>query len=170
MHGLIFTSLEQFLRERGLSGAGSYRDDRVYDDGELRMIVRTAADQVGESEDEFVRAFGVFLGRTAFPELSPRFYEEHTGLIPALLDVEVEIHERVRNIVPGAAPPHLRVAPLGDYGVVIAYTSTRGLCRLLTGLIQGTAEVFGEAVAIDEPQCMRRGDPSCSFVVTLEKS
>jgi predicted hydrocarbon binding protein len=172
MHGLIFTSLEGFLTERGVldsvPGEGGYRDDRVYDDGELLLILRTAAERAGESEDEFVRGFGVYLGRTAFPELSPRFYEEHGGLLAALLDVEAEIHERVRNIVPGAAPPHLRVSRLGEHGVVVAYTSARRLCRLLEGLIAGTAEVFGEPVSIEQPQCMHRGDPSCSFVVELD--
>jgi predicted hydrocarbon binding protein len=172
VHGLIFVSLEGFLRERGLldtlPGVGTYRDDRVYDDGELLLVLRTAAGRAGESPADFVRAFGAYLGSKAFPELSPRFYEDHDSLISALLDVEVEIHERVRNIVPGAAPPHLRVTRLGDQGVVVAYTSSRRLCDLLTGLIQGTAEVFGEPVSIDEPQCMHRGDPSCSLVVQLE--
>lgn len=171
MHGLIFVSLEEFLRERELFGSlpesGGYRDDRVYDDGELLMILRTGAERAGDTEDGFVRDFGIFLGRSAFPRLAPRFYEEHPGLIPALLDVEAEIHERVRTIMPGAAPPHLRVSRLGDHGAVIAYTSSRRLCRLLEGLILGTAEVFEQAVSIDEPQCMMRGDPSCSFVVEL---
>lgn len=171
MHGLIFVSLQEFLRERELVGSppsgGGYRDDRVYDNGELLMILRTAAERAGETEDAFVRDFGIYLGRSAFPLLAPRFYEEHPGLIPALLDVEAEIHERVRTIMPGAAPPHLRVSRLGDHGAVIAYTSSRRLCSLLEGLIRGTAEVFEQPVSIDEPQCMLRGDPSCSFVVEL---
>lgn len=172
MHGLIFVSLEGFLKERALLEAlpngGGYSDDRVYDDGELVTILRTAAGRVGQTDDEFVREFGAYLGRTAFPELAPRFYEEHDSLVAALVDVEAEIHERLRNLVPGAAPPHLRVSRLGDRGVVIAYTSRRRLCRLLEGLIIGTADVFDESVSIDEPQCMQRGDPSCSFVVELQ--
>jgi len=58
------------------------------------------------------------------------------------------------------------VQPLGEVGVLVSYTSERGLCRLLEGLVLGTAEHYGEHVVVEEIQCMRQGDPGCVFTVT----
>jgi heme-NO-binding protein len=114
-----------------------------------------------------LRDFGRYLGREAFPQLAPAFYEQHSSLTEALLAVEKEIHERVRKILPNAAPPRLHVSPLGDHGAVIAYTSERRLCPLLEGLVEGTAERYETQVRMEHPQCMLRGEPVCSIVVEL---
>jgi hypothetical protein len=65
-----------------------------------------------------------------------------------------------------AAPPRLQVLPLGTGGVSITYTSDRGLCELLEGLIVGTAAHYRERFEIDQPICVHRGDGACAFFVT----
>ena len=54
---------------------------------------------------------------------------------------------------------------LKDEGVLVSYTSERQLCRLLDGLVLGTAEHYGETLVVDEIQCMHRGEPGCVFTV-----
>ena len=79
--------------------------------------------------------------------------------------METRIHELVRATIPNAGPPQLVVGELGDDGVSIVYTSPRRLCVLLRGLTEGTARHYGERAAIEEMNCMRRGDAACTFGV-----
>ena len=72
-----------------------------------------------------------------FAALYPAYYEENADAFTFLLGIEGKIHELVRR-----------------------------LCRLLEGLILGTAEHCGETVVVEEIQCMHDGDPGCVFTVT----
>lgn len=71
----------------------------------------------------------------------------------------------MRATIRGAYPPKLHVQPLNELGVLVSYTSERGLCALLEGLLRGTAAHYGEQVVVEEIQCMHRGDPGCVFSV-----
>jgi hypothetical protein len=114
-----------------------------------------------------LRRFGIFAGISTFRLLYPDYYAEHDDTFSFLLDIEQRIHEVVRGTVPLAAPPHLDIRPLGAGGVSIAYTSGRQLCELLEGLVIGVSRFYGDAVQIDEPLCMHRGDTAgCTFFVT----
>jgi hypothetical protein len=169
LHGIVFASLADYLRARGLADELSteYDRDRVYPDEELNALLERIAARTQGTLGDALHDFGRFLGFESFPRLAPAFYGQHTSLLDALLAVEEEIHERVRALVPNAAPPRLHVAPLGDHGAVIAYTSERQLCALLEGLVEGTAQRYETAVRMEHPQCMLRGEPACSIVVEL---
>jgi predicted hydrocarbon binding protein len=169
MHGIVFTSLADYLRTRGFpeESSGEYEPDRAYPDAEFAAVLERVSARTQGTLDDTLRDFGRFLGHESFPQLAPAFYDKHASLLEALLAVEEEIHERVREVVPNAAPPRLRVAPLGDHGAVIAYTSDRRLCALLEGLVEGTAQRYATAVRMEHPQCMLRGEPACSIVVEL---
>jgi hypothetical protein len=169
MHGIVFASLADYLRARELGDelSAEYERDRAYPDEELHELVDRVSTRTQHTTEETLRDFGRFLGYESFPQLAPAFYEQHASLIDALLAVEEEIHERLRAVVANAAPPRLRVAPLGDHGAVIAYTSERRLCALLEGLVEGTARRYETEVRMDHPQCMLRGEPACSIVVEL---
>lgn len=167
MHGLVFASFEQFAAQHGQGVAREYADDRAYPDEALTQEVEALARSRGLAPEAVEREFGHYLGRHAFPQLAPEFFDAHANLLAALLHVDEEIHERVRAVVDGAVPPRLRVSALGDHGAVIAYTSERRLCALLEGLVHGTAEYYGEHVTVEHPQCMLRGEPACSLVVEI---
>jgi len=92
----------------------------------------------------------------------------HLHELPGVrLDTERQIHEVVRGTIPLAAPPHLDIRGLSGGGVSITYTSPRGLCELLEGLVLGIARSYGDAIRIDQRLCMHRGDVAgCTFFVT----
>ncbi len=168
MHGLVLNSFGDFCERRGVKrrdDVGPYSDEQAYPDEVFADLVRSAAAEAGVSESALLHEFGVELGTEFFPSFAPAFYERHSSLKAALLSVEDEIHERVRSALPGSGPPHLSVRPLGDDGVVIAYTSDRRLCALLEGLVEGTARRFDTPVEITHPQCMLHGETSCSVIV-----
>jgi Haem-NO-binding len=174
MHGIVFQSLVGFLREElgvvratAIIGGREHAPDETFPDSELSYLVDRAAGATGVEVDELYRAFGRYTGLIPFKEMFPDYYASHSGARSFLLGVEEEIHRVVRSTVAGAYPPHLRVVPLGALGVVITYTSERQLCPLLAGLVEGTAEHYGEQVTIEESQCMRRGDAACVFHVEL---
>ena len=174
MHGLIFASLRDYSIERLGTQAVEVWADRVfgttesYDDewfiAQLERLVVTT----GDSQDEILRSFGSFAAQTTFARLYPAYYEKNNDTFAFLLGIEHHIHELVRATVEGAHPPRLHVQPLGDVGVLVSYTSERRLCRLLEGLVLGTAERYGDAVVVEEIQCMHRDDPGCVFTVLRE--
>lgn len=175
MHGLVFAALRDYTVERlGEEPAAELWRDRVfevtdaYDDEWFAAQLDRLAGAAGETRDRVDIGFGAYAGETTFASLYPDYYAENGEIVGFLLGVEERIHEVVRSTVPGARPPRLHVHALGDNGVLISYTSERGLCRLLEGLVRGTAAKLGDAVAVEEVQCMRRGDPGCVFTVLRE--
>jgi hypothetical protein len=172
MHGLVFAALRDYTIERlGQADAAELWVDRVfettesYDDEWFGAQLDRLARATGETRAQVDAGFGAFAGRNTFAALYPGYYEESGDVLSFLLGIEDKIHEVVRSTIPGARPPRLQVHPLGETGVLISYTSERHLCRLLEGLVLGSAERLGEAVDVEEVQCMERGDPGCVFTV-----
>jgi hypothetical protein len=143
-----------------------YSPDEAYGDEDFEALVLRAADETSASREDLLRSFGRFTGRVVFHELRPEFYEASGSARQFLLDVEMRIHRTVGKTIRGAAPPRLHVVPFGTGGVSITYTSDRGLCELLEGLVEGTASHYGERFDIEHPICMHRGDEACAFFLT----
>ena len=172
MHGLIFASLRDYTAVRlGEAHAAELWADRIfetskaYEDQWFEAQLERLVAATGDSMDEIQRGFGSFAAQSTFTGLYPAYYEQSADTFAFLLGIEEKIHELVRTTIPGSHPPRLHVTPLDEAGVLIAYTSERGLCRLLEGLVLGTAEQYGETVVVEEVQCMRHGDPGCVFTV-----
>jgi hypothetical protein len=172
MHGLVFTSFLEFLATRAETPAAgtseevsTYRASESYPDDEFRDLVQRACRTTGLSSSDLLREFGVFAANVSFANLYPAYYAQSSDTRSFLLAVEEHIHELVRATIPGARPPRLNVRPLGERGVCITYTSERGLCDLLEGLVVGTARYYGEAFDIEQIMCMHDGGLACTFLV-----
>jgi Haem-NO-binding len=172
VHGLIFAGLREFSGRRlgehaaaELWAGRTYETTAAYSDDEFRERVSALGEAIGIGEDELLRDFGAFAGETTFVGLFPDSFHESSGTLEFLLGVEHRIHDLVRATIPGAAPPNLHVRPLGDDGVLVSYTSDRRLCRLLEGLVRGTAAHYREDVEVEELQCMLDGDAGCVWSV-----
>lgn len=175
MHGVIFASLRDYLTSEHSADLAQevFGDQPIfllsesYEDALLVQLIVKAAGAAGRDVDEVVHDFGVFTATKTFTRLYPAFFAIAPSAREFLLTVETRIHELVRATIPNAEPPQLRIEELGADGVSIVYSSPRRLCVLLRGLVQGTARHYGEVAAIEEPTCMLRGDPSCTFEITL---
>ncbi len=172
MHGLVFTSFLEFLASRPdaqavgpTEGASAFRASESYPDEHFRDLCGRASRATGVPPSQLLREFGVYAATVSFANLYPVYYAESADTRGFLLAVEEHIHELVRATVPGARPPRLNVRPLGDRGLCITYTSDRGLCDLLEGLVAGTARYYGEEFAIEEIMCMHDGGLACTFLV-----
>lgn len=173
MHGLIFTGFRAFVESEYPRIAGEvWANERhlateAYSDEEFEAILTRTIELSGDPRATVLRRFGIFAGVSTFRLLFPAYYASHDGTFTFLLDIEQQIHEVVRRTVTAAVPPHLDVRPLSGGGVSITYTSSRGLCELLEGLVVGVARFYGDAILIDQPLCMHRGDTAgCTFFVT----
>ncbi len=172
MHGLIFAGLRDYSAVRlGEERAAELWRDRIfepaaaYDDAWFAAQIDRLAAATGGSHADIQRGFGSFAAQQTFVALFPAYYEESEDTLAFLLGIEEKIHEVVRSTVRGASPPKLHVRALTEIGVLVSYTSERGLCMLLEGLVLGTAAHYGDEVAVEELQCMHRGDPGCVFSV-----
>lgn len=175
MHGIVFTSFRHYVasrfgRERAAklwSGKPPYLMTAAYPDDEFGRLFEEVREDTGVDARRLMRDFGVFAASRTFAMLYPAYFDEAATTRAFLLGVEERIHVLVRATIPDAAPPHLRVEPLGEDGVRIRYDSTRGLCTLLEGLVEGTAGHYGETAAIAQTECMHDGAPACVFDVRL---
>jgi hypothetical protein len=169
MHGLIFAGFSAFIHTRYPDVAAgvwdsepSYDSAQAYSDDDFTRILTRTIERTGNASRTILLEFGRFAARNTFHELYPAYYDGSASTQQFLLGVETRIHELVRASVRGTAPPRLQVSPLGQ-GVSISYTSERGLCDLLEGLVLGTAAHYEETYGIDQVLCMHRGDPACVF-------
>jgi predicted hydrocarbon binding protein len=169
MHGLIFAGFSNFIHARYPDHAAaiwesepSYSSSDVYSDDDFTRILTRAIECTGDGSREILIEFGRFAAQNTFYELYPAYYNKSGSTQEFLLGIETRIHELGRATVHGTAPPRLQVSPLGQ-GVSISYTSERGLCALLEGLVLGAAGHYEEPYATDQVLCMHRGDPACVF-------
>ena len=175
VHGVIFASFVDYFAARHgpelasevLSGQPVFLLSETYEDERLHALVTRASELTGTPVPELVHEVGVFTAQQTFARLYPAFFAVAGGTRAFLLSVETLIHELVRATIPNASPPQLHAQPLGDDGVTITYTSRRRRCALLAGLVEGTANLYGEEVQIEQTACMLRDDPACTFEIRV---
>jgi predicted hydrocarbon binding protein len=175
VHGVIFTSLRDYASsvhgadaaKQLFEGEPIFLLSEAYPDERFERLLERAMRLTGMGSEELIYDFGVFTAQITFTRLYPAFFAIAGSPREFLLSVEERIHELVRATIPHASPPQLHVAPHGEEGVAIEYTSPRRLCVLLRGLTEGTARHYGQTATIEETTCMLHGDPACRFEVQL---
>ena len=173
MHGVIFASFGDYVAARFgpdvarriMGEEQIYLMSEAYEDTRLFELIERVAREADLPQHDVVHEFGVFAATSTFARLYPAFFAVAGGARPFMLTVEERIHELVRATIPNAQPPQLKVVPLGEDGVEIAYSSPRQLCVLLRGLVEGTARHYGETATVGESACMRDGASACLFDV-----
>lgn len=175
MKGIVFNLLEEIvIREYGedtwddlldeteLSGA--YTSLGSYDDQELLALVGAASEKIGLPAGDVVRWYG----RSAFPLLAGRFpqlVEPHGNVRSLVLALNEIIHPEVRKLYPGATPPQFDFDATSKDYLLMDYASERRLCAFAEGLLLGAGDWFKEPVAIDQRECMLRGDDRCRLEI-----
>ena len=177
VQGLIFFFLQKFadvaatgstswkgVRASTATSAARYLPSGVYPDADAVAILTTIAETTGRPLPTILEEFGEFLAphlvKVAGPVVDPAWRTldliEHTEAI---------IHTMIRTTTPGAAPPVLETARQSPDELHLVYSSARRLCPLAVGLMRGIAAHYRETIRIEQPSCLLRGDPFCSFVI-----
>jgi len=178
MHGMIFGELKKFVDstlggdswETLLDKAGFAKrvfiPVKEYPDKEVVQLVVTASRITGIKVPELLKSFGMFM----VPDLLLLFRRQiqpDWNLMDLYSQIEDTIHNVVRLKNPGAKPPQLRVERKSPVEVNIYYSSSRKMCSLGIGLIQGISDAFSDPVTINETTCMHQGDACCTISVKL---
>lgn len=177
MKGVVFNLFEEvvvgehgedawddILAAAGLEGA--YTSLGSYSDRELAQVIAAASDTLNKPPDDVVRWFG----RSALPLLATRYpelFSPHASTRPFLLTLNDIIHPEVRKLYPGAVVPVFDYDASSDNELLMGYASPRQLCAFGEGLIEGAAAHYRERVAIEQPQCTKRGDEKCVLRISF---
>jgi hypothetical protein len=174
MKGIIFNLLQEVVAKEhgeatwdalieGSGVSGAYSSLGNYPDEELGRIVGTASKALQIPPQDIIRWFG----RNAIPLLAvhyPQFFSPHTRTSDFLLTLNTIIHPEVRKLYPNADVPEFDFESPSDDVLHLGYRSHRKLCALAEGFVEGAAAHFGENVALEQTQCMNRGDERCLIV------
>lgn len=173
MMGVVFNLLEaavcrsygeavwfQLLDKAGLDGA--YTSIGNYPDSDAFRIVTAAAETLRISPGEVLRWFGrESMGMVA--ERYSLFFTEHSSARTFLPTINRIHHAEVRKLYPGALLPEFTFEAAPDDMLRMVYHSSRSLCDLAHGFIEGTALVFQEQISVEHPHCKLRGEDRCQF-------
>lgn len=173
MKGIIFTLLNELVEEKfGLSTwdgllrdcevDGIYTVAETYPDTELLSLVTRLSETSGIGSPDLIRTFGTYL-LPGFAAHYPVFFPPGMTARGLLLSVDSIIHKEVKKFYPEALLPRFDYEEPAPNQLVMIYRSTRKLCPLVEGLIDGTAEYFGETITRVQTQCVCRGDEQCRF-------
>ncbi|MEM9468051.1 MAG: heme NO-binding domain-containing protein [Actinomycetota bacterium] len=156
MKGVIFKVFEDFVVTN--FGEDVYED--VYDATELITtepfvgpgnypaedliaLVQTAAEQLGVSVEDAVRACGKFAFAALAGSVRP-LMEQFDDAASFLLGLESVVHTEVRKLDQDASPARFTVERVNEHELTMHYESPLGLFPLVHGLLDGAGEWFGE--------------------------
>ncbi len=172
MHGIIHLELHNFVKSQYGEAALDQLPERAqpstrvvtplssYPDADIVAMVTAASELTGKSPTALLEAFGEFLVPT-YVALYGSLLKPTWRTLDVIEHTEQTIHRVVRRRQPGALPPRLRTVRAGPKLVILTYDSPRRLCAVARGISRGLAARFGEALTINDIECMHRGDPAC---------
>ena len=144
----------------------NHRLDGLYPDEQIVALVLAASRLTGQPLAQVLEDFGIFIAPALLRVYAP-LIDPAWRTLDVIEHTEDTIHTVVRARMEGAAPPALLARRVSPAEVQIDYRSTRGLCSLAEGIARGMAIHFGEAVDVDQPECVHRGDERCLISVRL---
>jgi hypothetical protein len=171
LKGLVFNLLEQVVvRNHGEAAwddlldatgiPGAYTSLGSYPDEEIGRLVDAGAKALGLEPAEVLRWFG----REAMPLLAqryPAFFDGHSSTRSFVLSVNRIIHPEVHKLYAGARCPIFGFEEQGNGDLSLSYDSSRRLCALAQGFIEGAADHFRERAHVEHVACMHHRDPTC---------
>jgi len=179
VHGLIFFYIQKFaevaaagttswsvLRSTVTTTTSKYLPSGVYPDSDAVHLLESISQANGRPLPQILEQFGEFLA-PHLVKVAGKYIDPSWRTLDLIENTESIIHTMVRHANPGAAPPVLETVRPSPSELHLVYSSKRQLCPLAMGLIRGMAKHFGEEVTIEEPSCMLRDDPFCSFAIQI---
>jgi hypothetical protein len=179
VHGIIFAEFKKFVvvtadtetwvKLQAAAGLEHrrYLASETYPDQELADLVQAASRLFNKSATLMLETFGEFI----VPDLLGiyhAFIKSEWTALDVIEKAESTIHKTVRRKDPTATPPVLQVNRLSQDEVQIIYNSERKLCSVAKGIIRGVGKHYGEALRIEERECMLRGGKACTLLVSIK--
>jgi hypothetical protein len=119
---------------------------------------------LGLTRDEVLRWFGA----QAMPLLAkayPGFFTTHTTSRTFVAGINNVIHAEVRKLYTGAECPHFNIREPMDGVMTMDYRSSRRMCALAQGFVEGAARYYCEDVEFLHLSCTAAGAEQCMFEI-----
>lgn len=179
MYGVIFTFLEEYVKERhggketwhallqanghGYKIYGAITD---YPDEEIVGLAQAAAEALNLPLAAVLEDFGSYVGPRLM-SFYPMYLSGHnTSTFEMITHAGASIHDAVHRHNPKRKPPQLSAHKESYNVLMVHYHSHRKLCHVVKGIIRGLGEHFKENLTIEETQCMYDGAGECVIKVT----
>jgi len=174
LRGIVFTLLVEMLEEQqglaflnsvlaeaDLPSGGAYTSGGNYELSELSEILNCLERRLDIPVEFLLRNYGEYM----LPRLAlmfPNFFEVE-NLKTFLLSIDRRIHVELKKLYPNSSLPSFNYQDTGEKGLTIYYRSSKKLCFLAEGLIEGAAKHFNSECSLIHSTCMHRGDANCTF-------
>jgi hypothetical protein len=150
---------EEVLDETVLETSEPFVGPGTYPATDLLALVTTACRKLDLPVEDAVRAFGRFCVAHLAGSV-PEFVAHFDHPRPFLLTLESVVHTEVRKVDPEARPPEFLIDDLGADGLLLHYRSPLRLFPLVSGLLDGCGDWFGQPF---EHECTTVGDEGATF-------
>jgi predicted hydrocarbon binding protein len=177
MHGVFHRGFRDFVLEeygdrawstaREASGVDRqvYLPVNYYPDAEFISLVEGVGSTVDDSPFDLLEEFGRFMA-TRLLDTYGRTVDDGWDALAVVERAESDVHAALREHDPELSPPRLDCTREGPDRVRVVYASSRRLCPVAVGLVEGVGAEFGESLSVTEERCVHRGDERCELVVT----
>lgn len=172
MHGFILVVWEKYLFEQyGESTLAAYRNaiantpasiplaSRVYDDAFLLKNLDIVIQATGKTTNTLLRDFGRYLMTSSQTARFCSYIYSRAHNARDLLLLMYSSHGPLHQ--EGTSKCTFETLSNNPNELLLSYTSRWRLCTLLQGVIEGTAQHFGERVSMIERACMHEGARAC---------
>lgn len=177
MKGLVFTEFMEMVESKfgddmmddlidatNPDSGGSYTAVGTYNYQELVNMVVELGNRTGAPVPDLIKAFGHHLAGVFSSKFS-MFFEEVDSTIDFLKRIDNHIHVEVAKLYPDAELPVFSFDDSDADAFRLEYSSTRGLADLAHGLIEATAQHYGESFAIDRQDSEVDGKQHSEFTL-----
>ena len=176
MHGVLLVAYRRFLADRfgaKLASDVFVRNKNVvarqtYPDEAFAGLIDRAASLARREPDGLLREFGISLIST-FHEMYPSYFPPE-GAKRFLLGLDTIAHARIKDLLPGSAPPKLDVTDMSGGRIKMVYHSDRKLCALLAGMLDGVGSHYQTPVRHYQESCVKNGAPQCVFMIEVQQT
>ncbi|MCP3873781.1 MAG: hypothetical protein GY699_11565 [Desulfobacteraceae bacterium] len=178
MKGIVFNMLEDLIIEKfgeetieeiysDVKFSGDvlpFISPETYPDSDLFTILDSLVQKTSIPVDDLIFEFGKFMFPVFFKKY-PVFFENIISPIEFLKSVNDIIHVEVKKFFENATPPTVIVKQLSENKIALYYKSERKLCKLLEGLLEGTALHFNKKISYVHKKCMKNGEDQCEYEI-----
>ncbi|MDH4262744.1 MAG: heme NO-binding domain-containing protein [Spirochaetia bacterium] len=182
MKGIIFTYLEEFvIKNAGIEAwdtlletthlkteDGVFVSPGNYPDEDLFALVAAGSKNLNLPMNDVIYAFGEFVASKYHQDYTD-FFKPGMSAKTLLNSVDKIIHVEVKKLYPDVHLPQFQYEDPAPDKLVMKYFSTRKLCVLAKGLINGVGNLYNEKIEISEPLCMHNGADHCRLELTFVK-
>ena len=158
-----FAFLDEMIESTKPQSGGVYTSIGTYSHEEMVKMVVYISEQKGIPVPDLLKIFGHFLFKR-FHAQFPQFFEQSESMTDFLSRIDGIIHVEVEKLYEGAKTPKIIAREIDKNTLEVVYESPRKLAHFALGMLEASAEHFGEKVEI-EMQPVNEDGSETKFII-----